>query len=69
MARQRKLPTLYALYDYTGLEDDELSFVKGDVLQIHSTEVERADGGWWLATDVHGRTDNVPSNYVGVRAW
>ena len=53
--------TLYvAKYDYEACKDDELSFRKGDMMYITST-----DGDWWYA---HLRDSNqkgyVPNNFI-----
>ncbi|KAL8596170.1 hypothetical protein ACOMHN_021210 [Nucella lapillus] len=51
-----------ALYDFDGIHEDDLSFRKGDQLQV---EDPTQDGGWWLAQHGHtGQTGYVPSNYV-----
>ncbi|KAK0042076.1 proto-oncogene tyrosine-protein kinase LCK [Biomphalaria pfeifferi] len=53
-----------ALYDFAGVSDDDLSFKKGDKLEIeHSNITDQED--WWLAR--HTRTNAtgyIPSNYV-----
>ncbi|RIB10607.1 hypothetical protein C2G38_2005086 [Gigaspora rosea] len=50
-----------ALYDYHGSPEDrtELSFVKGDYLDIASKE-----GKWWHARKADGTTGIAPSNYL-----
>ena len=49
------------IYGYDGQIDDDLSFKKGDLLYIISTD----EGDWWfgqsVATDKEGY---IPSNYV-----
>lgn len=51
--------TAVALYDCKGDNDDELSFVKGDVLEL----IEREGEQWWVAK-LNGRRGLVPANYV-----
>lgn len=47
-------------YDYSAFKDDELSFKKGDLMKIIST-----DGEWWYACLVDSpKKGYVPSNYV-----
>ena len=49
------------LYDFSGRTEGDLSFIKGDHIQV----LNNADGDWWhgkcLRTDATGY---VPSNYV-----
>ncbi|KAK3723342.1 hypothetical protein RRG08_059132 [Elysia crispata] len=65
----RPLPTLpsknrvRALYNFDAVNDDDLSFKKGDLMEIDDTTQETDD--WWLA--VHCETHKrgyIPSNYV-----
>lgn len=53
--------TLYvAKFDYEASKDDELSFRKGDVMCIAST-----DGDWWYATlRDSGQKGFVPNNFI-----
>ena len=47
-------------YNYSAFKDDELSFKKGDLMKIIST-----DGEWWYACLVDSqRKGYVPSNYI-----
>ena len=47
-------------YDYSAFKDDELSFKKGDLMKIVST-----DGNWWYACLIGSQKKGyVPSNYV-----
>ena len=49
------------IYDFDGRRDGELSFKKGDLLYIISTD----DGDWWFAQSVAtGKGGYIPSNYV-----
>lgn len=50
-----------ALYDYEARINEDLSFKKGERLQIINT----ADGDWWYAKSlVTGREGYIPSTYV-----
>ncbi|KAG2189255.1 hypothetical protein INT44_004397 [Umbelopsis vinacea] len=50
-----------ALHSYDANPDDpnELSFTKGDILQVHDKR-----GNWWQARKADGSVGIVPSNYV-----
>ena len=49
-------------YDYESRTDDDLSFTKGDLLYIISTNNE---GDWWFAQSMTtGKNGYIPSNYV-----
>ena len=48
-----------AVYDYTGEEEDELSFSAGDILYV----VDSSDPDWWRAR-CKGQEGLVPSNMV-----
>lgn len=56
---------VYALWDYTAQEPDELSFNEGDALTVlrrrDNTETE-----WWWAR-LNDREGYVPRNLLGVR--
>jgi WD40 repeat protein len=54
-----------ALYSYSARDQDELSFLKDDVLEILSEDGE--DDGWWLARFAE-QVGMVPSNYFCVLA-
>ena len=48
-------------YDYDGQTDDDLSFKKGDLLYIISTD----EGDWWFAQSMDtGMEGYIPSNHV-----
>ena len=48
-------------YDYDSRTDDDLSFKKGDLLYIVSTD----DEDWWFGRSVAtGKEGYIPSNYV-----
>lgn len=50
-----------AKFDYTAQHSDELSFEKGDIIDIR----EKQDNGWWIGTRRGGSTEGlVPSNFV-----
>lgn len=51
-----------ALYDYSALEADELSFKEGDLLTILESNVE----GEWYKASFRGRVGLVPSNYLEI---
>lgn len=51
-----------ALYDYTAMHEDELSFKEGDFLSL----LELVDAGAWWKAGFRGRTGLAPGNYVEV---
>ena len=53
--------TYISLYDYEARTAEDLSFRKGDRLQI----INNQDGDWWQARSLaSGREGYIPSNYV-----
>lgn len=53
-----------ALYDFHGVNDDDLVFLKGDRMRVDESTL---DLDWWLATHLKtGATGYIPSNYVCV---
>lgn len=51
-----------ALYDYDARTDEDLSFRKGDYLEVH---VDDCNSDWWMATSKSTRqTGYIPNNYV-----
>ena len=55
-------PHYVALYNYNQKASDDLSFIKGETLQI----IDSSSGHWWLARSLKsGREGYIPSNYVG----
>ncbi|XP_072371161.1 proto-oncogene tyrosine-protein kinase Src-like isoform X2 [Scyliorhinus torazame] len=58
--------TFVALYDYESRTASDLSFNKGERLQIvNNTRLDGREGDWWLARSlVTGNTGYIPSNYV-----
>ncbi|XP_045688864.1 proto-oncogene tyrosine-protein kinase Src isoform X3 [Phyllostomus hastatus] len=59
--------TFVALYDYESRTETDLSFKKGERLQIvnNTRKVDVREGDWWLAHSLStGQTGYIPSNYV-----
>ncbi|CAH8645412.1 unnamed protein product [Dicrocoelium dendriticum] len=54
-----RMCTAVALFDYTAVEDDELTFSTGELI----TEIEKIDPGWWKGV-CRGKIGLLPSNYV-----
>ncbi|KAI7850276.1 hypothetical protein BDC45DRAFT_609014 [Circinella umbellata] len=52
--------TIEALYDYTALQDEELSFKENDIMILY----ENDDEDWFLAKEKGGSIGLVPSNYI-----
>ncbi|KAG2219913.1 hypothetical protein INT45_008550, partial [Circinella minor] len=52
--------TIEALYDYTALQDEELSFKENDIMVLY----ENDDEDWFLAKEKGGSIGLVPSNYI-----
>ena len=57
------LSNVVTLYDFTGRSNQELSFKKGDILQV--TEKKFTD--WWYGMDSDGRQGFIPVNYVEIQ--
>ena len=54
-------PIFVGKYDYDSRTDDDLSFKKGDLMYIVSTD----EGDWWFARSKEtGAEGYIPSNYV-----
>lgn len=54
-------PIYVGKYDYDSRTDDDLSFKKGDLMYIISTD----EGDWWFARSKDsGKEGYIPSNYV-----
>ena len=54
-------PVYVGKYDYDSRTDDDLSFRKGDLMYIISTD----EGDWWFARSKDGEREGyIPSNYV-----
>ena len=59
--------SLYALYDYAAGEEDELSFSRGEKLDILTEVDKREEDVWWLAKSAaQGKQGLVPSNFLGL---
>ncbi|WAR22688.1 HCK-like protein [Mya arenaria] len=55
--------TVRALYDFDAINDDDLSFRKGDKLEVDEETSQNSD--WWVATHLaSGQKGYIPSNYV-----
>ncbi|XP_067946496.1 intersectin-2-like [Watersipora subatra] len=50
-----------ALYNFTALNDDELTFREGDIIRITCKKTE--DSGWWSG-ELNGRAGLVPANHL-----
>ncbi|XP_068698722.1 intersectin-1-like isoform X2 [Montipora foliosa] len=57
-APRAKLEQVLAMFPYTALNADELTFYKGSVINVLSK-----DGEWWKG-EMNGQTGMFPSNYV-----
>eukprot|EP00117_Sycon_ciliatum_P009475 scpid85261/ scgid11752/ Tyrosine-protein kinase Src42A; Tyrosine-protein kinase Src41 len=56
-----KANVFIGLYDYEARTDEDLSFSKGELLEV----LNNTDGDWWQAkSTVTGKTGYIPSNYV-----
>ena len=50
-----------ALYEYSAMQEDELSFKEGQVLVV----IERDNAGWWRGNHVDdSKSGWFPANYV-----
>ncbi|XP_014858868.1 PREDICTED: proto-oncogene tyrosine-protein kinase Src-like isoform X1 [Poecilia mexicana] len=59
--------TFVALYDYESRTETDLSFKKGERLQIlnNTRKINCREGDWWLANSLTtGKSGYIPSNYV-----
>lgn len=61
------LDIVVALYPFTGTSDQELSFEKGDRLEI--LERPAADPEWYRARNGQGQIGLVPKNYLQVNCF
>jgi hypothetical protein len=60
-AAQSSLPQFVALYDYEARTDEDLSFKKGEILEI----LNDTQGDWWYAKSRTTKLEGyIPSNYV-----
>jgi len=56
-----KGPIFIALFDYEQRTSEDLSFVKGERLEI----LNNSDGDWWQAKSLESMNEGyIPSNYV-----
>lgn len=60
------LETVVALYSFTPMNEEELSFAKGEQLEV--VDKPENDPDWWKARNQAGHTGLVPKNYVQVVA-
>lgn len=59
---QGDIKVYIALYDYDARTDEDLSFNKGDYLEV---KAENCQFDWWTATSRStGKTGYIPNNYV-----
>ncbi|KAH7966725.1 hypothetical protein HPB49_018881 [Dermacentor silvarum] len=58
------LETVVALYSFASQNEEELSFTKGEQLEV--IEKPENDPDWWKARNQSGDTGLVPKNYVQV---
>ncbi|KAI8084456.1 SH3 domain-containing protein [Halteromyces radiatus] len=52
--------TVVAHHDYEAQQDDELSFVAGDIIKV----TDHSNTDWWLGTKQDGSSGYFPSNFV-----
>ena len=54
-------PVYICKYDYDSRTNDDLSFKRGDIMNIISAD----EGGWWFAHSEQSRENGyIPSNYM-----
>ncbi|XP_078536302.1 adapter molecule crk isoform X1 [Lissotriton helveticus] len=58
--RQEEAEYVRALFDFTGNDDEDLPFKKGDILKIRDKPEEQ----WWNAEDNDGKRGMIPVPYV-----
>lgn len=58
---------VYALWDYTAKEADELSFSEGNALTIIRRHDETETDWWWAR--LNDKEGYVPRNLLGVSTW
>ena len=61
----KKGSIVVALYNYQGSEHGDMTFVKGDIMEI----VDDSDPDWWLAKNLNsGAAGHIPRNYVAFQS-
>ncbi|CAG8600886.1 4306_t:CDS:10 [Acaulospora morrowiae] len=55
--------TVYATYPFNAVNDDEISFQRGDPIIVLEKDDIYADG-WWLGQNIHGHIGLFPMNYT-----
>ncbi|KAF7244230.1 Adapter molecule crk [Varanus komodoensis] len=58
--RQEEAEYVRALFDFTGNDDEDLPFKKGDILRI----LEKPEEQWWNAEHSEGKRGMIPVPYV-----
>lgn len=58
---------VYALWDYTAQQADELSFNEGDALTVLRRRDETETDWWWAR--LNDREGYIPRNLLGVREY
>lgn len=61
------METVLCLYKFTAQNNEELSFEKGEKLDVIEHPVH--DPEWWRAVNSRGESGLVPTNYIQVRDW
>uniref|UniRef100_A0A0K0EPI4 Chloride channel protein n=1 Tax=Strongyloides stercoralis TaxID=6248 RepID=A0A0K0EPI4_STRER len=62
---EKILEIVEALYNFTAQNEEELSFEKGELLEI--LDHPEHDPEWWLARNSRNKTGLVPINYIKVK--
>ncbi|KAM8880911.1 cytoplasmic protein NCK1 isoform X2 [Synchiropus splendidus] len=60
----RVLHTVQALYPFSSVNDEELNFERGEVMEV--VEKPENDPEWWKCRKADGQLGLVPKNYVSV---
>ena len=53
-----------ALYDYVAKRDDELAFMKGELLEISHDGSPQVEDWWYAKSRTTKKEGYVPSNYI-----
>uniref|UniRef100_A0A5S6R5D6 Adapter molecule Crk n=1 Tax=Trichuris muris TaxID=70415 RepID=A0A5S6R5D6_TRIMR len=56
----RELIRVRAKFEFTGQEDDDLPFKRGEALWV----IRKDPSSWWMARNSIGQTGYIPANYV-----